>query len=178
MKIIEQMTIDQKACRWAIDKHKETNHLYDGKSYEVHLWQVVDVAKMFIHLVPEKDREFTYAVCWLHDTIEDCRISYNDIRIMFGVDIAEAVYALTNEKGRNRKERANEKYYEGIRNTKGAAFVKICDRIANVKHSYESGNSMFKKYIDENEGFMLQVDSENKYRSMWIYLQSFLNKTI
>lgn len=172
------MTIDQKACSWAIEKHKGTNHLYDGKPYEFHLWQVVDVAKMFIHLVREEDREFAYAVCWLHDTIEDCRVTYNDIRIMFGIEIAESVYALTNEKGRNRKERANEKYYEGIRNANAAVFVKICDRIANVKHSFESGSLMLKKYFDENEWFMLQLDSERQYAPMWEYLQSFLNKTI
>lgn len=139
---------------------------------------MVDVAKMFIHCIREEDRELAYAACWLHDTIEDCRVTYNDVKQEFGIEISEAVYALTNEKGRNRKERANEKYYEGIRNTNVAAFVKICDRIANVKHSYESGNSMLKKYFDENEWFMLQVDSEKKYLTMWAYLQSFLNQTV
>jgi len=168
------MTTDQKALSWAINKHKETNHLYDGKPYEVHLWQVVDVAKMFIHCIREEDIELVYAVCWLHDTIEDCRVTYNDVKQEFGIEIAEGVYALTNEKGRNRKERANGKYYEGIRNTNVAAFVKICDRIANVKYSFESGSSMLKKYFDENEWFMLQVDSEKKYLTMWAYLQSFL----
>jgi len=170
------MTVDQKALRWAIDKHKETNHLYDGKPYEIHLWQVVDIAKMFIHCIREEDRDNTYAICWLHDTIEDCRVTYNDVKKEFGAEIAESVYALTNEKGRNRKERANEKYYEGIRNTYTATFVKICDRIANVKYSYESGSGMLKKYFDENDWFSMQIDPEKHYIVMWAYLQSFLNK--
>jgi hypothetical protein len=48
---------------------------------------------------------------------------------------AEIVYALTNEKGRTRHERAGEKYYKGIRETPYAPFVKLCDRLANVTYS-------------------------------------------
>ena len=45
------------------------------------------------------------------------------------------VYALTNDKGRNRAERAGEAYYAGIRNTPHAPFLKMCDRLANIKFS-------------------------------------------
>jgi hypothetical protein len=47
---------------------------------------------------------------------------------------ADIIYAVTNDKGKNRKERAGVKYYEGIRKTPGAVFVKLCDRIANVQY--------------------------------------------
>ena len=47
----------------------------------------------------------------------------------------EIVYALTNDKGRNRAERAGEKYYQGIRTTPYAPFVKLCDRLANITFS-------------------------------------------
>lgn len=167
------MTIDQKALSWAINKHKETNHLYGGKPYETHLWQVVDVAKMFIHHIPEEDRDMVYAACWLHDTIEDCRVTYNDIKQEFGVDIAEMVYALTNEKGRSRKDRANEKYYEGMRYTPFAAFVKICDRIANVKHSFENKSTMLDKYLKEATEFRKALNTDDTYAPMWAYMESF-----
>jgi len=55
--------------------------------------------------------------CWGHDLIEDCRVSYNDVKDALGQEAADIIYAVTNEKGKNRKERANDKYYEGIRNT-------------------------------------------------------------
>ena len=48
---------------------------------------------------------------------------------------AEIVYALTNDKGRTRAERAGEKYFQGIRSTPYAPFVKLCDRLANVTYS-------------------------------------------
>lgn len=50
-------------------------------------------------------------------------------------DVADIVYAVTNEKGKNRSERANEKYYQGIRENKLAVIVKICDRLANALYS-------------------------------------------
>ena len=47
----------------------------------------------------------------------------------------EIVYALTNDKGRTRAERAGERYYRGIRETPFAPFVKLCDRLANITYS-------------------------------------------
>jgi (p)ppGpp synthase/HD superfamily hydrolase len=166
-------TIDQKALSWAVNKHKETNHLYDGKPYENHLWQVVDVAKMFLHYIPEEDIDMVYAACWLHDTIEDCRVTYNDLKAEFGVEVAEIVYALTNEKGRTRKDRANDKYYEGIGKVRYAPFVKICDRIANVKYSFENKGSMLDKYQQEASEFYIAIGHHNYYAPMWAYLDSF-----
>ena len=62
---------------------------------------------------------------------------------------AEIVYALTNEKGRNRHERANDKYYEGIRNTKYAPLVKACDRLSNYEFAKATKSRMVKMYESE-----------------------------
>jgi hypothetical protein len=43
---------------------------------------------------------------------------------------------LTNDKGRTRQERAGEHYYQGIRETPYAPFVKLCDRTANMTYSF------------------------------------------
>ena len=78
---------------------------------------------------------------WFHDSIEDARLTYNDVRKRarsLGLDEAQAfmaaeiVYALTNEKGRTRAERAGVKYYEGIRAVPYAPMVKLADRMAGV----------------------------------------------
>ncbi len=74
-----------------------------------------------------------------------------------GKEEADIIYALTNEKGRNRAERGNDKYYEGIRNTPGAIFVKLCDRIANVQYSKMTKSRMFEMYKKENPEFMSKV---------------------
>jgi hypothetical protein len=71
------------------------------------------------------------------------------------------VYALTNEKGWNRADRANDKYYQDMKTITGATFVKMCDRIANVRFSRLMGSSMFEKYKAENEHFMESVNADD-----------------
>jgi (p)ppGpp synthase/HD superfamily hydrolase len=168
------------AKKLAINSHNFTNCMYDNKPYQVHLQMVVGIANRFINLVPVKDIENVISACWLHDTIEDCRLTYNDIKVATNEDIAEIVYALTNEKGKSRSERANDIYYNGIKNTPYASFVKICDRIANYKYSLENNNGMAIKYEQEMNNFKSQLFDE-KYKPMFDYLQKLVysnNETI
>lgn len=184
---------------WIIDQHKNTNHYYDNElPYSFHLKMVVNVYEDFKHLLPENlytqkeeyhrgcwettdiTHKVIYFACWGHDLIEDTRVSYNDVKNRLdgsgyvASPIADIIYALTNEKGKNRKERANDKYYEGIRSTPGAVFVKLCDRIANVQYSKMTKSSMFKKYSEENSHFekMLGRYTDNKdLEPMFVYLE-------
>ena len=102
-------------------------------------------------------REAVMIAVWGHDLIEDARVSYNDVKSNLGPEAADIIYAVTNEKGKNRSERANAKYYEGIRNTPGAVFVKLCDRIANVQYSKLTKSRMFEMYKEENVSFGMQL---------------------
>ena len=139
---------------YAICCHKNTNHLYDGQPYSVHLQSVVNYAEKFIELIPSEMRETVLCACWCHDVIEDTRQTYNDVNKELGEDVADIVYALTNEKGMNRKERANDKYYDGIRNTIFATFVKVCDRLANASYSKSCNSKMLYIYRKENREFV------------------------
>jgi len=70
----------------------------------------------------------------LHDTIEDCNVSLEDIKNIPMIDnhTPEIVYAVTNEEGKNRHERGL-KTYPKIRETTKAITVKLSDRIANIE---------------------------------------------
>ena len=113
---------------------------------------------------------------WFHDSIEDARQTYNDIKkraLRLGLDgeqafmAAEIVYALTNDKGRTRAERAGEKYYAGIRATPYAPLVKLADRAANVRFSTgqdtADGRRMAQVYREELPHFLaaLRTDSDD-----------------
>ncbi len=166
-----ELTLVQKAYNYAVKCHSETNHLYDGKPYSYHLKMVYDNGLRFKKCIPLAFIDNVFAACWLHDTIEDCRVTYNDIKSEFGFEVAEIVYALTNDKGKNRKERAGENYYKGIRETKFATFVKLCDRIANVEYSKNTGSSMYEKYKKEMDEFINELDSPH-YTIMINHLKS------
>ena len=176
--------------QWCIDQHRNTNHFYDTYlPYEFHLRMVNQVAQDYKNLLDGKDyftgepypgpkqdpvtlREACLLATWGHDLIEDCRVSYNDVKDHLGQEASEIVYALTNEKGKNRKERGGVKYYEGIRQTPGAVFVKLCDRIANVQYSKMTKSRMFEMYKKENIDFMIGLGRQvgNPYEEMYQYL--------
>lgn len=160
------------AKEYAIKCHNDTNHTYNGHPYQVHLVMVVAEAQKFIHLIPWRWRENVINACWCHDVIEDCRQTYNDVMRATNGNVAEIVYALTNEKGKNRAERANDKYYQGIRDTPFASFVKICDRIANYKYSIMTNDAMAVMYEKEMYKFIRCVYND-EYKEMLDYLLTF-----
>ena len=133
----------------AWDLHRSVGQTY-GKTlpYGHHLDMVVDDIRRFGYLVAVEENDVLPLVFggYYHDSIEDARQTYNDVmkaarRWMSdeqALVATEIVYALTNDKGRSREERAGERYYAGIRETPFAPFVKLCDRFANVAHSCRS----------------------------------------
>ncbi len=169
---------------WILQKHRDANHFYDTYlPYEFHLRMVVNVFKQFSYLYKTEicgavyDADAVCLACLAHDTIEDARVSYNDLKEQFGHAVADIVYAVTNEKGHNRKERANETYYEGIRNTPGATFVKLCDRIANVQYGKLTKSRMFDMYKKENQAFLVSVRA-SQYPEMKEYLCNLFKEDI
>jgi len=163
-----------KAELYASRVHEEVNQDFDGHPYKFHLQGVVDVAKEFTDIIPSQDVDDVIIGCWVHDVLEDTHETYNDIKSVLGEKAAEYSYALQNEKGRNRKERANAKYYEGIKNYSHATFIKLCDRIFNTKYSKEQGSSMFKKYKSEFTEFKSKL-YDGRYQELWNELEKIYN---
>ena len=162
------------AKEYAIKKHNSIHQMYDKKTYDYHLEMVATIGKKFIYLIPENDGNDVISGCWCHDILEDVSsVTFNDVVKATNKRVAELAYACTNEKGRTRAERANDKYYEGIRNTEYATFVKLCDRIANVTYSYEHKNRMFEMYKKENAHFRKELYSL-EYDDMSNYLDGLL----
>lgn len=158
----------------AFKAHEDVSHLYDGEPYKVHLIMAQVIAMAFAHLIPKEDILDVIGGVLHHDTIEDTNLTYEDIRNATNVRIAKLAKAVTNKEGATRQERANDEYYEGIRNTKYATFVKLCDRIANVQASLESNRRLFDMYKKEHQHFKEMLYTE-EYNEMWILLD-FLMK--
>ena len=153
--------------------HADVNQFYDKTlPYSCHL---ADVARNTAEYADEvvavsAPDDLILAVwfgAWFHDSIEDARLTYNNVRKIASrhidaeeyVDLAtEIVYALTNEKGRTRAQRADERYYSLIRQTPYAPLVKMADRLANIEYSVtHSQSGMARMYADELEHFLQSV---------------------
>lgn len=176
-------TIVQKAKEFGVRVHRETNHMYDESlnlPYSHHLSMVASWVRHFAHLLDPEDAEIAEAGAWVHDTIEDARQTYNDVKAVLGEQVAEIAFALTNEKGRTRGERANDRYYEGLRANPIARFVKICDRLANVEHSTRTGSKMKQIYQSELPEFRRKLTCEgdaDPFRSMFLMIEQLLSQT-
>ena len=136
----------EKIRQSAYDLHKSVNQTYgDDLPYGYHLDMVVQGIRDYGHLVCVREDDVLplFFGGYYHDSMEDARMTYNDVKKVAGSMLTEEqalmateiVYALTNDKGRSRAERAGEKYYQGIRETPYAPFVKLCDRLANITYS-------------------------------------------
>lgn len=161
------------AIAWAArDLHDSVNQKYNATlPYGYHLDMVARYAADYGHdvLADAADLLPLLFGAYFHDSIEDARLSYNDVTrraAAFMNDAqaymaAEIVYALTNDKGRTRSERAGERYYAGIRATPYAPFVKLCDRAANTAFSAraaDGGNSrMCRVYASEWPHFLAAI---------------------
>ena len=160
----------------AWDLHRSVGQTYGSSlPYGHHLDMVMNNIRRFGHLVTTEERDVLPLVFggYYHDSIEDARQSYNDVmataRRWLSADQAltatEIVYALTNDKGRTREERAGEHYYEGIRQTPFAPFVKLCDRLANVEHSCHSHDALNQRmkgvYRKEMPHFLCSIDPQS-----------------
>jgi len=163
----------------AHELHDSVNQTYgDGLPYGYHLDMVVSGIRDFGHLVCDREDDFLPLIMggYYHDSIEDARLTYNDMmktaRLYLTEEQAllatEIVYALTNDKGRTRAERAGEKYYKGIRETPYAPFVKLCDRLANVTYSCSGTDSnslrMKEVYKKEMPHFLSSINPHSSDR--------------
>ena len=164
----------QNCVEYACRCYYDVNKLYDGKPYTTHLKMVYDYFIKYHELIPAEVRDVVSISCFTHDLIEDTHETYNDVKKVCGIEVAEITYALTNEKGKTRDERANDKYYHDMSEVPYADFVKLCDRLANVSYSKSNGSSMFERYKKEHKHFKdcLYI---KKYQEMWDELENMLN---
>lgn len=136
----------------AHELHRAVNQTYgQGLPYAVHLDMVASQVMSQGHEVCASEHDVLPMVfgAYFHDSIEDARQTYNDVTRLARQWMddeqahmaAEIVYALTNDKGRTRAERAGERYYQGIRQTPYAPLVKLADRVANMTYSATHDNA-------------------------------------
>lgn len=171
----------RKARYFAIEIHGSQK--YDNTfPYIKHLEDVFLVLQRF----GIKDVNLLIAA-FLHDAIEDGAASYNKINRKFNKDVAELVYSVSDELGRNRKEK-HKKTFPKIKGDFRKIILKLSDRIANIEFGINDNTekSMFDMYkkeypefrkelrcfdLPDEDGFKMKMDQ------MWYYLDSiFLPK--
>jgi (p)ppGpp synthase/HD superfamily hydrolase len=166
------MTLVEKAREFAIRAHGDQK--YGDKPYVYHLDAVANLVTEFGPVYQ--------AAAYLHDILEDTKVTSDEIRKEFGDDITEAVILLTDEPGRNRKERkakTNQKL--AATDNKVALVVKAADRLANMEESAKDPSSgKLDMYIKEYNDFAKAVyrldfcDNFN-YKLLWYRMTAYFS---
>lgn len=94
--------------------------------YVVHLAEVAALTVEF------GGSDAAIAAAWLHDTVEDCEVSADQISADFGPEVALMVAQLTDDKALEKAERKRMQVVNAPHKVPGAALVKLCDKISNV----------------------------------------------
>jgi (p)ppGpp synthase/HD superfamily hydrolase len=155
---------DYKEARMVAVKLHASQSYDEIYPYEKHLDDVVEVLKRFGF-----SGKFIIAG-YLHDSIEDGAISFNKIKRHFGVEIAEMVYCVTDELGRNRVEKKTKTLPKTASNP-DAIILKLGDRIANIEHGGKI--DMYAAEYQEFKG-TLYLNTPDSAKKMWGYLESLL----
>lgn len=145
-----------------------------GLPYTHHLAAVENVLRRFSEIhnatldgYPEYNE--VLAAAWLHDVVEDTPTKIKEIIELFGAEVANLVFAVTNEPGPNRKMRAAITYPK-IRRVRLAVHLKLADRIANV----ETGGNLVQMYKDEYEDFRRALRTPGVADAMWAHLDGLM----
>lgn len=133
IQLTPDMIMINKAKSFALKAHGD--QMYAGKPYSYHLEQVV--ANVKVRKAGDQMLPIYVAVAWLHDTMEDCGITFKEISDEFGLAVADSVNRLTKKKGME-----YEHYLYGCIVSAVAREVKICDTMANLMQSFKSSASL------------------------------------
>jgi len=154
---------------FAIAEHKKAGKLYDGQPYEVHLDMVAGKIKKYSRYIPGGINGLApiEMAAYGHDLIEDCGLTYNDIKKVAGENVARIILNVSDVPGEDRTERFLLTCVKTRRDA-SAIYLKICDRMANTEYSIQNGSSMSKKYQKEYAMFKYVYEPKSKsLAAMW-----------
>lgn len=130
IELTPQLILINKAKRFALVKH--VAQMYGNEPYSYHLSQVVENVAMRMRNDPLV--HIYICVAWLHDVMEDCGVTLQELVDLFGTEIAFAVQDLS-------KSGDYLEYIQGCIDNPFAREVKICDTMANLTESFKSCNA-------------------------------------
>ncbi|NBP67649.1 MAG: bifunctional (p)ppGpp synthetase/guanosine-3',5'-bis(diphosphate) 3'-pyrophosphohydrolase [Cytophagia bacterium] len=159
---------------FAIESHKSQK--YGVYNYDIHLINVVSVLFRNDILLSYKNYSLL-ASAWLHDILEDTKISKEEFIDRFGESIYETVWSLTDGEGNTREEKKVKMYSKLIHN-QDSIIIKLADRIANLEFSIINQNTHHVvKYLNENDS--LNVNLKNHIKTeLGNKLLNQLNKVV
>jgi (p)ppGpp synthase/HD superfamily hydrolase len=155
---------------FATQRHADQK--YGDQPYSEHLKEVAQVVRRFGYEFKPAELELLLEGAFLHDTLEDTQTTREELTELFGVELSDLVYAVSDEQGKTRKERKAKTYPKMIANGLAIA-LKLADRIANVENCIKTKSSLLDMYKKEQEVFKKHLYN-GKFLAMWVHLEGLI----
>jgi len=150
-----------RAMFFAVKAHKNQMMQYPSDMpYVAHIFGVCQTAINYVEKNIELDWDLLVQVALLHDTIEDTDVTYQDIKLNFGENVANGVLAVSKEDNIEKEKQMENCIQKIKRSPKEIAMVKLADRIFNIRERVPTWSKekqeFYKKeaqYICDNLGY-------------------------
>lgn len=138
-------------------KHKNQKRKYRGNAYIEHLAEVAGIVATILNDYPasggrQLEKEFIeiiLAICWLHDVMEDQGVTYAELVELFGEEVADGVFALSDLETGTRAERKAKARNRLKLSPDILQSIKCADLISNLKEIIEFDGGFTKVYVEE-----------------------------
>lgn len=167
--------MDKKALEFASKKHDgQVFNDGSGRPYIEHCKGVYN--EVFLH-IPDNypKREIIAASALLHDTIEDTDTTYEEIKEIFGKEIADNVLALSKNPDLPKAEQLEDSLKRIVATSKEAMLVKMADRIFNIDELHPLwGYKKLVNYLKDSKRILQVLGDANK--SLANKLEKYIKK--
>ena len=102
-----------------------------GPAHEPYINHPIEVSRLIIECEPHTD-EYVLCAAVLHDVIEDCGATRDEIAACFNEMIADIVLEVSDDKALPRDERKARQIETAPHLSNGAKLVRLADKVANV----------------------------------------------
>ena len=117
------------AASFAAQKH--TGQKRKGERGEPYINHPLEVANLIANIGGIDDIDVLMAAV-LHDTVEDCGVTGEEIALLFGEKVAGYVLEVTDDKSLPKAERKRLQVEHAPHLSQGAKIVKLADKISNI----------------------------------------------
>jgi len=162
---MEAQALYQNAIKFATEKHLEKGQKVPGTDlpYVVHLSNVaMEIIVATLHS-DHFNLDFAVQVALLHDTIEDTETTIEEIKKVFGFNLAMAVSALTKNSDLPKEKQMQDSLKRIKKLDTEVWAVKIADRITNLQPPPPHWNNFKKRKYQEEAKVILRELREGNY---------------
>ena len=136
------------AMQFAREAHQDQVRKYTGEPYVTHLAEVAGIVASTLNC-GKMGYEEAVSVAWLHDTVEDCGVTLQEIEVRFGITVAIGVSGLTDSEAGNRAER-KAKARDRLAACSGwIQTIKCADLISNTSSIVKHDPKFAEVYLEE-----------------------------